>query len=410
MRENPIIPAAFNPKRGLHCVEKASTQQRTITLSTGELELRFRENRFPLDDLIGFAARDNPKRGFLFVSRVLGKHIPSRPSQMRRVHYDLAQQLRSLVSASTLMIGMAETATGLGQGIYETFLELGNERDALYSHTTRYFLSGMPRLHFEESHSHAVEQYLYVPDEPQKRDLFLNARTLVLIDDEITTGNTFRALIEAYRAVNPGLDKVVIVSLLNFLPASRREAFADSVGLAVDMIAALHGEASFSMNPQFRHRNCANAAGNGLCKREVLGLDSGRLGVIGSLALDCATLDPIARAWSPNERVLVLGTGEFMHLPYRIGHYLEQAGWSVAVQSTTRSPILIGNAIESALNFRDNYHEGIANYLYNVNPAHYDRILLCHETLPGEDLAGLARRLGAWLFWCRNGKILVSGS
>ncbi|MGH8475980.1 MAG: phosphoribosyltransferase domain-containing protein [Methylococcales bacterium] len=389
-------------------MENACPIQRRIPLPTGDLDILFQENRFPLDHLIGFAARNNPKRGFLFVSRVLGKHIASKPSDMHRVHRWLAKRLSAQACEGTLLIGMAETAIGLGQGIYEAFLESSGARDALYSHTTRYFLSGLERVAFEESHSHAVEQYLYVPDEPHKRGLFLNARTLVLIDDEMTTGNTFRALIEAYRRLNPNLRSVVIVTLLNCVPTAWRASLANEVGLPVSMITALDGEASFRVNPDYRYKACATATGNASCKRDLLGLDTGRLGVLGALPLDRTALDGCTREWSPGERVLVLGTGEFMHLPYRIGLALEQAGWLVGIQSTTRSPILIAGAIASARTFRDNYHERIANYLYNVNPAHYDRILLCHETTPSQDLVCFARKLKAFLLRSRHGKILVS--
>ena len=67
-------------------------------------------------NLIGFAARVNAKRAFLFMSKVLGKHYPARPSRMHEVHQQLAQQLNDL-KGPVVFIGMAETATGLGQGV-----------------------------------------------------------------------------------------------------------------------------------------------------------------------------------------------------------------------------------------------------------------------------------------------------
>ncbi|MGH8556006.1 MAG: phosphoribosyltransferase domain-containing protein [Methylococcales bacterium] len=389
-------------------MDNAVTQQRTVMLPTGELNIRYREKHFPLDHLIGLAARNNPRRGFLFVSRVLGKHIASKPFEMHRVHHYLAKKLSAVASRRALLIGMAETATGLGQGIYEAFLEHSGAQHALYSHTTRYFLSGLESMAFEETHSHAVEQYLYVPAEPDKQRCFLKAETLVLIDDEITTGNTFCSLIDAYRRLNPGIRSAVIVTLLNFLSAERRGSIAKSCGFPVRMLAALDGEALFTGNPDYRYQTGSSATGNGACKRNLLGIDTGRLGVHGALSLDRSAIAAITKEWSLDDRVLVLGTGEFMHLPYRIGYALEQCGWRIGIQSTTRSPILIGGAIESAMIFKDNYFEGIANYLYNVKPSYYDRILLCHETQLGDDLRNLAGQLNALLLMCRNGKIFVS--
>ena len=82
-----------------------------------------------------------------------------------------------------------------------------------------------------------------------------------------------------------------------------------------------------------------------------------------------------------------------MHVAFRIGLELEAAGFDVAVQATTRSPILPGAGIGRRMVFSDNYGEGIPNYLYNVNPDDYARIIVCHET-PPDGLADLLRQLG----------------
>ncbi|MDO6805934.1 TRSP domain-containing protein, partial [Wenyingzhuangia sp. 1_MG-2023] len=68
------------------------------------------------------------------------------------------------------------------------------------------------------------------------------------------------------------------------------------------------------------------------------------------------------------ERVLVVGTGEFVWKPFLLAERLEQAGADVHFGSTTRSPIAIGHAIEHALSFPDNYGLGIPNFIYNVRP------------------------------------------
>jgi len=61
----------------------------------------------------------------------------------------------------------------------------------LFIQTTRYHLDGIERLEFEEAHSHATDFFLYYPVHPDYRKQFLKAETLVLIDDEISTGKTF---------------------------------------------------------------------------------------------------------------------------------------------------------------------------------------------------------------------------
>lgn len=83
---------------------------------------------------------------------------------------------------------------------------------------------------------------------------------------------------------------------------------------------------------------------------------------------------------SPGERVLVLGTGEFVWEPFLLAERLAAAGADAFYSSTTRSPIATGFAIQSAIAFTDNYGLGIPNFLYNVAHQRFDRVLLCTET------------------------------
>src|SRR3546814_7864377 len=63
-----------------------------IELSTGTLELVI-EHAAELDAFCDFAARANPKRGFLIVSKVLGRHLPASPNAMRGAMDELGQKL-----------------------------------------------------------------------------------------------------------------------------------------------------------------------------------------------------------------------------------------------------------------------------------------------------------------------------
>ena len=89
----------------------------------------------------------------------------------------------------------------------------------------------------------------------------------------------------------------------------------------------------------------------------------------------------------------MLGTGEFNAPAYLLGRALEQQGYKVNVQSTTRSPIHPGNEIKSIAEFKDNYEDDIPNFLYNLEPSHYQQIIVCHETPLN---AALLERLTAW--------------
>ena len=56
------------------------------TLSCGRIEVSSEVTDYPLTDLFDIAERRNPKRAFLFVSKVLGRHIPVSPQVMRNVY------------------------------------------------------------------------------------------------------------------------------------------------------------------------------------------------------------------------------------------------------------------------------------------------------------------------------------
>ncbi|NEV64754.1 phosphoribosyltransferase domain-containing protein [Thiorhodococcus minor] len=363
-----------------------------VELATGRLSVQVREATFPLETLCGFAARNNRKRGFLFLSKVLGKHWPARPSLMRHVHEYLASQL-DLGPGPWAFIAMAETATGLGQGVFEATLDRHPGAEALFLHSTRYRVAGRPYLEFEEEHCHAPDQYLYEPIQPAHQALFRNARELVVIDDEISTGSTLCNLVSAYRAQNPNLERVHFVAITNFSGADSDRRFSARLGLPLRCVAALHADFTFATGDWPSTVAAPSAVGDNGCGPGQIADDLGRFGISRRIPIPAADIDALAAGLPPGARVLVLGTGEFMHVAFRVGQQMEYRGYDVVIQSTTRSPILVGADVGRRLIFGDNYGEGIPNYLYNVDPAEPDRILVCHET-PAEALQTLLETLG----------------
>jgi hypothetical protein len=345
----------------------------TVRLPAGTLTVEVSRADVPLHDLCGFASRRSRKRGFVFVSKVLGKHYPVRPRVMADVHARLAAKLGG-VPGPVLVIGMAETATGLGQGVYEHLARA----DSLFMHTTRYRLDRVLALDFEESHSHAPDHLLYVPE---AADLFRSAASLVLIDDELSTGRTLANLATAYRKLNPGLVEAHIVSLTDWLSDDRRAAVADRIGLPTYFHSLLTGTFTFTDDPAFDPGPVPSAVGGGDFKDAILPALSPRMGVRGPFPFD---LESITRGLDlrPNDRVLVLGTGEFAHPPFRLAKHLDDRGFDVRFQTTTRSPLTVGDALMSVVETVDNYGDGIPNYVYNVADRHYDRVVLCYETRP----------------------------
>lgn len=356
-------------------MDSSTALSRPATLSAdllrGRLDVMVDSSTIAPDSLFGFAERRNPKRAFLFVSRVLGRHIPVRPSVMLKSFQDLAHKIPADLPGPVLVIGMAETAVGLGAGVHRAYSQ--TRSDALYLVSTRHPTGTELFARFEEEHSHASAHLLHLPTDPALREMMLGARSLVLVDDEASTGKTFinlhRALVEA------GLSKLerVVTCVLTDWSAG---AVSASMGTVAEQVSLLQGSYSFAEDPTAPLPDMPEvgtvAAGDWPL---VTANDWGRLGVL-SVA---DTLAPGLRV-AEGERVLVVGTSEFVWRPFLLAERLEKAGADVHFSSTSRSPIALGHAIDHALSFGDNYGLGIPNFLYNVRPGQFDRVLICTET------------------------------
>ncbi|MGR9088157.1 MAG: phosphoribosyltransferase domain-containing protein [Gammaproteobacteria bacterium] len=355
----------------------------SISLDTGTLHLDLEPGHIPIRRLLGFAARIGSKRKYLLVSKILGKHYPVSPKMMAWSYRTLARSvLKSGAGTKSVWIGMAETATGLGYGVFEAASREGLQ-NSLFMQTTRYHMDGLARLEFDEAHSHATDFFLYYPILPERREHFFSADCLVLIDDEISTGRTFLRLIKAYQDVNSSLRKVLIVSLINFAHSADRALLTAEAGIDVEWIALRRGTIRFddSRNDGVDALK-VNVTGNGECKKHLLAWP-GRLGMAAPpklMAADLAVLSDQLASDDDDRPVLVLGTGECNAPAFLLGRELERRGYRIKVQSTTRSPIHPGNDIASVCRFEDNYQDKIANFIYNLNPDLYKNIILCHET------------------------------
>lgn len=397
--DSELIPAlaALRPEVTQRCQhQELSPSQHEVQLPNGRLRVRVTRSAWGLPRLCAFAARNNPRRGFLFVSKVLGKHWPSAPGEMHSTHSELAIPLPAPRQRPVLFIGMAETATGLGQGVFEAYLTRHGPGSAVYVQTTRYPMSRTQTVDFEESHSHAQKLRLHLPEHPALRHAFLHAQQLVLVDDELSTGSTFLALISAYRRVNPHFEQASIVSLTDFMGDDAHRYFRQNASSAsVDFVSLLEGSFDFEPDSGFRAAKPAPAQAAVGCRRDFMGPSSARLGTDRPLSLPEALIDGLSARLPTGRPILVLGSGEFMHPAWCLGNALAERGVDIRVQSTTRSPILLGADISSRIELQDPYGEGIPNYLYNVDPVSYGAILLCCEAPPSPALADAAERLSA---------------
>ncbi|WP_232110077.1 phosphoribosyltransferase [Streptomyces buecherae] len=378
-----------------------------------------------LRELLGLALRRNPRRAHLLVSNVLGKHVPQRPAVVYGAGVRLGERVRALLgdadAARAVVLGYAETATGLGHSVADG-LAL-----APYLHSTRRPVDGVrPVGGFEEEHSHATS-HLLLPEDPA---LLAGDGPLVLVDDEFSTGRTVLNTIRTLHRRFPR-ERYVVVALVDMRSAADRadlDRFAASLGARVDLVALAAGTVRLPADVLARgqalvaehetdpaaalpdetpeHAGPEHPAPVRVELDWPRGLpDGGRHGFTPAhrRALDAALPEMarrLARAvrparLAPGARVLVLGFEELMYAPLRLAEALQAefdhtttdgasgaggaggaaGGVEVRYSTTTRSPVLAlddpGYAIRTRLTFPA--HDAPADgpgprYAYNVAP------------------------------------------
>ncbi|MGD8195136.1 phosphoribosyltransferase domain-containing protein [Herbiconiux sp. P18] len=396
----------------------------------------------PVRSLVGLALRINPRRAQLLVSTVLAKHVPTVPA----VAVVAGELLGLLVAASlddapvdttlharfagilespdasglaglreavgrrrsehpaVVTIGYAETATGLGQLVAGV---IGSP----YLHSTRHVAaSGAPSFGFEEEHSHASSHRLH----PTRGAWLRDRGTVVLVDDEISTGTTVINTIRTLQGVRPQAAWVVaaLVDLRSDTDRARFDALADELGTRITVVALGRGSVELPPDPVGRAAELiagfaepadagtdadadadadaaadadadADAAADAdvdgaaaelgdtmIVEPEVaLPIRSARHGLVvpspepdlvaGIAASIRSHLGrPAERGSSAGTDVLVLGSEEFIALPLLVAEELDRVAGSVRVlfSTTTRSPIApldrADYAIASRIRFR----------------------------------------------------------
>ena len=400
----------------------------SITLPRGTLDLTYQTNfsgdskNYELEDLLGFAQRINPKRAFLFVSKVLGRHIPVAPSIMRHVFTDLASLVPDNLPEPILVIGMAETAVGLSAGVHQALqtrypnaLLLNSTRHA--QHNDAKGNSHTLLTTFSEDHSHASQHLIYQSADKATQVQLLASKTLIMVDDEASTGNTCVNVVTALR--NAGLDQLQQVHLttlvdwsLNQHQGAADSDNADSEDVVSDQIAKRLPNIKFQrhhlLSGAWTWTNAPNpepikmpSVDTTEAGSHMLG-DTGNWGRFPTLDSTNGFDDYLLRfqtAFNVSnmqtqfekgrfdkeqlpQRILVLGSNEFVWFPFLLAEWLETQTQNSTVNfsALTRSPIALGGAITTMLSFSDNYGLGMTNFAYNVEPSDWDLIVLCVET------------------------------
>lgn len=363
--------------------------------------------------------RQNPNRAQLLVSRVLGKHIPVTVRDVLAAAEALGTAVRGACAGQTpVVIGFAETATGLGHGV--AAVSAASAGSAPCVHTTRRPPpDGALVLRFSEEHSHATDQSLAVLDDASLRD----RRPLVLVDDELTTGTTAVNAIRVLQASWPR-PVYVLASLVDCRSDARKAEVADAVralGARLVSVSLFHARVRLP-------RDVAGAARRFIAARPEPGAPAGgsppapvswhelqlpdgvpALGscgwgsaeeiAAGAAMRAAATRLPVQR----DGRTLVLGDEELMYLPQLLAAAL---GGEVRTSTTTRTPAVTvdqpGYPLRTVLTFGSTDDGLRPAYAYNVmasahtdpgNAPGFDHIVFVTEAPRGRRTAGLADKL-----------------
>ncbi|MGX1162078.1 phosphoribosyltransferase-like predicted ribonucleoside biosynthesis protein [Arthrobacter sp. SLBN-100] len=424
----------------------------------------------PVTSLVGLALRRNPKRAHLLVSRVLAKHVPTEPGIATAAGLLLGLLVRDALSplTNTLVqdaasrfedllageptaaragrsaaiaelcrdlrgqpalpdvatMGYAETATGLGQLVADS---LGS----YYIHSTRHAVDGAdsvrPYVAFEESHSHATSHQLF----PTRHAALSGAGTIVLVDDELTTGATIINTICALHQAAPH-QHYVVASLIDLRLAADRirlDDLAVELDCRITVVSLANGDIALPDDLPAKAALLVSQSGVGPVgapssgdvsvldlTRRVNPVRSARFGINSrpeSAAVAERIAEELAAVTPAAGSLLVLATEEFMALPLATAAALQDRlpGVAVRYSTSTRSPIAVidgpGYPVRSVVTF--NSHDVTADgpgrrFAYNFNHPgqRFDQVVVMAEPgtpetalIGSESIAEAASRTGA---------------
>ncbi|MCF0146777.1 MAG: phosphoribosyltransferase domain-containing protein [Clostridium sp.] len=381
------------------------------------MKINVTNNIYKLDlkDLISIGYRENNnERSFLFISKVLGKHIEVRPNMCKvigllltsvlfgenektrvLINYiknqeDNEEAIKDVIKLAyktnekIIVLGFAETATALGMAVASAI------ENSYYITTTRENIKDINSIfNFEEEHSHATTHRCYLINHNKLKE----ANRIILVDDEITTGKSMLNIIKELIKVTK-VKKYIILSILDLRNIKYRNLykdFANENNIEIEVKSLIAGEIYeedkkvYVNNKEVIIDEIAPVASLNIMSRRGDYLKfTGRFGVdfneilkIEEESKEIAKI--IEKRIGRDKKILVLGHGENIYIPSRIASYLSG---DVYFKSTTRSPIHCSKEEGYLINESHLYfHNRDKYYFYNKTKIEdeYDLVLLISE-------------------------------
>ncbi len=326
--------------------------------------------------LVKIAKRhNNNKRAYLLVNPLQGKHLPANPAEALAMMRALGELTKKHAPKAKALIAMAETATAIGAAAAR---ELGLP-DIFFVTTTRESLTGEV-IEFQEEHSHAVKQRLYIQ---KAKEPLEKAEEIIILDDEISTGRTLINMARVLRAHFPKIKRIIAASIINRVSAENEDLLAAENIVCVSLLKLPYEDYSPLALSFPALAPTTPPAPSGVLPRFIrplTGRINPRLGAnIGAYWEECEeNARFIAKSLEssqgfPHEgKILVLGTEECMLPALILADLLAKKfpGAKVFNHATTRSPIAVsaaaGYPIRRGFSLPSFYDAARQTYIYNT--------------------------------------------
>lgn len=350
----------------------------------------------------------NSKRPYLLVNPIQAKHVPTRPGDAICMMRDLGEQVSKKYPDTGVVIAFAETATAIGTFVASCF------KDCTYVQTTREaYPSDSDCMCFQEEHSHAVEQKLC---KTHLLKAFESTETVILVDDEISTGKTLINIVKEIKEAYPCTEdkQFVSVSIINRLSDENVDLLLKN-GIKCECLLKIANQNYDKVVENIQidaPSELTDGAEFSVEKINMHGVGNPRVGLaINGYVTNCQRLatDVFKRLRNnlkSSKKVLVLGTEEFMYPSLVLAQEIENRvkGCSAFVHATTRSPIGVckieGYPIQNGYRLRSFYDNERQTFLYNLD--YYDEVIILTDG-DVDSTGGLKDVISALsLYGCKN--------